>query len=328
MKRFVSFFLTLLFLIFSNLSFAQTENPYQDFNPEQLKSNKDYVRNFAPNNFKHAILYSCFQDMVNLARAQYAFCPAMKTDIRLDSTATMQAEYQASKEEKTIENISPYRTTEQRLRKYGLGTRGVELASKAKATLGSAEYSYYDVCLELVKPLLKNLKTAAVLLDRQYTYLGFGYEFDKYMKNVYVSLILANDRTFNEGRVVGIVKNLPYTRSKMGLQGYDEQLCRKCMTDKNLEILSECLSVKDNTVYFSHDDFKALRRIIGKEGDAIVLDFVQHSQYNCDGTDQVDHNDENICSITKINSLVIENIDRRFAEYNRLSVFKLFISNA
>lgn len=300
MKKSVTFFFTLLFLIFSNLSYAQTENPYLDFNPEQLKSNKDYVKNFAPNNFRHAILYNCFQDMVNAARAQYAFCPAMKTDIRLDSTATMQAEYQAGKEEKTIENLAPYRTTEQRLRKYGLGTRGVELASKAKATLGSAEYTYYDVCLELVKPILKNLKTAAVLLDRQYTYLGFGYEFDKYMKNVYVSLIMANDRTFNEGRVIGIVKDLPYTRSKMGLMGFDEQLCRKCMTDKNLEILSECLSVKDNTVYFSHDDFKALRRIIGKEGDAIVLDFVQHDQYKCDGADQVDHDKPNHGFMTKI----------------------------
>ena len=300
MKKTITLFATIFLLIFSSLSFAQTENPYQDFNPEQLKSNKDYVKNFAPNNFRHSILYNCFQDMVSAARAQYAFCPAMKTDIRLDSTATMQAEYQASKEEKTIENLAPYRTTEQRLRKYGLGARGVELASKAKATLGSAEYTYYDVCLELVRPLLKNLKTAAVLLDRQYTYLGFGYEFDKYMKNVYVSLILANDRTFNEGKVIGIVKDLPYTRSKMGLQGYDEQLCRKCMTDKNLELLSECLSVKDNTVYFSHDDFKALRRIIGKEGDAIVLDFVQHDQYKCDGKDQVDQDRPNHGFMTKI----------------------------
>lgn len=299
MKKIVPLLFAIFVLIFSNLSFAQTENPYQDFNPEQLKSNKDYVKNFAPNNFRHAILYNCMQDMVNAARAQYAFCPDMKTDIRLDSAATMQAEYQASKEEKTIENLAPYRTTAQRLRKYNLGTFGVELASKAKATLGSAEYTYYDLCLELVRPILKNLKTAAVLLDRQYTYLGFGYEFDKYMKNTYVSLVFANDRTFNEGRVIGIVKDLPYTRSKMGLQGYDEQLCRKCMTDKNLEILSECLSVKDNTVYFSHDDFKALRRIIGKEGDAIVLDFVQHDQYKCDGKDQVDQDRPNHGFMTK-----------------------------
>jgi hypothetical protein len=287
-------------LIFSNLSFAQTENPYQDFDPVQLKENKDYSRNFAPNNFSHKILYACMQEMVNAARAQYAFQPAMKTDIRLDSAATMQATYQASKEEKTIENLAPYRTTEQRLRKYGLGTHGVELASKAKATLGDKDYTYYDVCLELVRPVLKNSKSAAVLLDRQYTYLGFGYEFDKYMKSIYVSFILGNDRTLNVGKPQKLSNDLPYTRTKLGLADYDEQLCKKCMADKNVEILSECLSVKDGVVYFSHDDIKAVKRVIGKEGDAIVLDFVQHSQYPCDGNEIVDQDRPNHGFMTKI----------------------------
>ncbi len=89
------------------------------FNPEALKSNKNYVKNFAPNNFSHKILYECMVDMVNAAREQYAFQPAMKTDIRLDSTASYQAIYEASKEEKTVEGLAPYRTTEQRLKKYG-----------------------------------------------------------------------------------------------------------------------------------------------------------------------------------------------------------------
>lgn len=286
--------------IFSNLCYAQTENPYENFNPEALKSNKNYVKNFAPNNFSHKILYECMVDMVNAAREQYAFQPAMKTDIRLDSTAAYQAIYEASKEEKTVEGLAPYRTTEQRLKKYGLGTCGKELVSKAKATLGDKDYCYYDVCLELIKPILKNAKTAAVLLDRQYTYIGFGYEFDKYMKSIYASYIMANDRTFNNGKPRQLSKDLPYTRTKLGLAGYDDQLCKKCMTEKGLEMLSECLSVKDGVVYFSHDDNKAVKRLIGKEGDAIVLDFVQHSQYECDGVNNVDHDRPNHGYMTKI----------------------------
>ena len=96
---------------------------------------------------------------------------------------------------------------------------------------------------------------------------------------------MANDRTFNYGKPQQLSKDLPYTRTKLGLAGYDEQLCKKCMTDKNLEILSECLSVKDGVLYFSHDDsklIKGLKKLIGKEGDAIALDFVQHDQYECD----------------------------------------------
>jgi hypothetical protein len=72
------------------------------------------------------------------------------------------------------------------------------------------------------------------------------------------------------------------------------------MTEKGLEMLSECLSVKDGVVYFSHDDNKAVKRLIGKEGDAIVLDFVQHSQYDCEGVNNVDHDRPNHGYMTKI----------------------------
>ena len=299
MKKITLFFFAICF-VFSNLALAQTENPYADFGPESLKNNKDYAKNFSPNNFSQKILYACMRDMLNAAREQYAFQPAMKSNEKMDSTAMMQAVYQAEKEEKTVENVAPYRTTEQRLKKYGLTSRAKEITSKAKATLGTKDYSYYDVCLELLRPILKNAKTAAILLDRQYTYFGFGYEFDKYMKSVYASFIFGNDRTFNPGKALPGTKNLPYTTSKLGLAGYDEQLCKKCMTDKSVEILSECISVKDDHVYFIADDGKAIRKVIGKEGDAIVLDFVQHSQYNAEGADKVDHERPNHGFMTKI----------------------------
>ena len=147
-------------LIYSGLCFAQTENPYSDFNPESLKNNKDYTKNFAPNNFSQKILNSCMHDMLDAARSEYAFLPPLKTDEKLDSTAMMQGIYQAQKEEKTVDNLPPYRTTAQRLRKYGLGSHGVELVSKAKATLGYKEYSYYDLCLEVVRPILNTSVSA------------------------------------------------------------------------------------------------------------------------------------------------------------------------
>lgn len=300
MMKKVTLFLFAICFIFSNLAFAQTENPYADFGPESLKNNKDYAKNFAPNNFSQKILYACMRDMLNAARAQYSFQPAMKSIEKMDSTALMQAVYQAEKEEKTVENVAPYRTTEQRLKKFGLTSHAVEIPSKAKATLGTKEYSYYDVCLELLKPILKNAKTAAILLDRQYTCFGFGYEFDQYMKNIYASFILGNDLSFNPGKATPGTKGLPYTTSKLGLAGYDEQLCKKCMTDKGVEILSECLVVKDDQVFFIADDGKAVKKVIGKEGDAIVLDFVQHSQYNAEGADKVDHERPNHGFMTKI----------------------------
>lgn len=272
-----------ILLIFSNICLAQIENPYLEFNPEKLKENKEYTRNFNPGNFKTTVLYNCMIDMINLARAEYVFLAPLKTDKDMNDCAQMQADYQALTDEKGVLNEPPYRTTFFRLKKYGLTYHAIELVSKAKATLGAQEYSYYDLCLELIKPILKNIKTAKQLLDKQYTYVGFGFETDEYMRSMYISIILGNDLTFNPDKPDIMEKDVPFTKGKSGMTYYDEKVCAKCANDKNLEVLSTFIQVKDNEVFLNCGDHKALKKLIGKEGDAIVLDFVQHSQYDCDG---------------------------------------------
>ena len=186
-----------MILFSSVLVQAQTENQYSKFDPVSLKENAKYVRNFAPNNYDEKILYQCFTDMVDQARAEFRYLPNLKHNVSLDSTAQYQADFQASKDEKTLDNNAPYKTTYFRLRKYGLAGNGEELVAKAKAYLGEVEYSYYDLCLALVQSILKNVKTADVMLNEKYTYMGFGVNTDAAMKSMYISLILGNDRTFN-----------------------------------------------------------------------------------------------------------------------------------
>lgn len=286
---------TLLFcvisLIFCNISFAQTENPYTDFNPSKLKENVKYTRNFSPNNYDTKILYNCMTEMIDMARAQYKFLTQMKHDVKLDSTAQFQADYQAEKDEKTFDNVAPYHTIDYRLRKYGLAGNGSEIISKAKAYLGETEYSYYDLCLALVQPILKNIKTAEQLLDKQYSFMGIGFNTDKLMKSMYISIVLGNDITFNTYKATPGEKNLPYTKGHAGLKMYDEKICKKCSSETGLEALSDYVEVKkDGSVYLTCDDYKLLKKLIGKDGDAIALDFVQHSQFDCDnGAVDYDH---------------------------------------
>lgn len=272
-----------ILLIISNLSYSQVENPYLDFNPEQLKAKTEYTKNFNPGNFKSNVLYNCMIDMINLARAEYCFLEPLKTDKDMNDCAQMQADYQALKDEKTDLNEAPYRTTFFRLKKYGLTYHATELISKAKATMGTQEYSYYDLCFELIKPILKNIKTAKQLLDKQYTYVGFGYETDEYMRSMYASIILGNDLTFNPDVPDAMEKDVPFSKNKNGMTYYDEKVCAKCNNDKNLEQLSEFITIKGTEVFLNCNDHKVLKKLIGKEGDAIVLDFVQHSQYDCEG---------------------------------------------
>ena len=277
-----TFVLAIILLSFSNLSFCQMENPYLDFNPEKLKAKTEYTKNFNPGNYKSEVLYNCMLDMINLARAEYFFLDPLKTDKDMDECAQMQADYQALKDEKGVLNEPPYRTTFFRLKKYGLTYHAIELVSKAKATMGTQEYSYYDLCFEIIKPILKNVKTAKQLLDKQYTYIGMGFETDEYMKSMYTSFIIGNDLTFNPDKPDPMEKDVPFTKGKSGMTYSDEKVCAKCSADKNLEALSEYIQVKDDEVYINCGDHKYLKKLIGKEGDAIVLDFVQHSQYDCE----------------------------------------------
>ncbi|MBO4488317.1 MAG: hypothetical protein J5741_01515 [Bacteroidales bacterium] len=276
-------FLGFIMLTFSFIMNAQTENPYAEFNPESLKENAKYVRNFAPNNYDEKILYDCLTEMIDMARLEYNFLVKMKHDESLDSVARFQADYQASKDERTEENVAPYKTVYYRLRKYDLAGNGAELVAKTKAYLGEKEYTYYDLCLSTVQFFLKNLKTAAVMLDGQYTYLGIGFNTDLLMKNMYFSCVFTNDRAFNYNRPGYGTRDLPYTKTANGLKLYDEKICKKCASEPGLEVLSEYVSMhKDGAVYLECDDYKALKKLIGKEGDAIVIDFVQQSNYGCD----------------------------------------------
>ena len=288
-----------IMLFFSVLVVAQTENQYSKFDPVSLKENAKYMRNFAPNNYDEKILYQCFTDMVDQARAEFRYLPKMKHNVSLDSTAQYQADFQASKDEKTVENNSPYRTTYFRLRKYGLAGNGEELVAKAKAYLGETEYSYYDLSLALVQSILKNVKTADVMLNEQYTYMGFGANTDAAMKSIYISLILGNDRTFNPYKAAYNDKDVPYTKGQAGLKGYDEKICKKCASEPGLEMLSEWVSVnKNGEIYINCDNYKELKRLIGKDGDAIAIDIIQEGQYECDHH-QVDYDLYHRGTVTK-----------------------------
>ena len=299
MNRKYTFSIFSILLIFSVFAYAQTENQYSRFDPKALKENAKYVRNFAPNNYDEKILYQCFTDMVDMARAEFRYVPKLKHDISLDSTAQFQADFQASKDEKTLDNNAPYKTTFFRLRKYGLAGNGEELVAKAKAYMGEAEYTYYDLCLSLVQSILKNVKTADVMLNEKYTYMGFGFNTDVAMKSMYTSLVLGNDRTFNLYKAGYNEKDVPYTKGQASLKGYDEKVCKKCASEPGMEILSECVSVnKNGEIYFTTDNYKEIKRLIGKEGDAIVIDIVQEGQYECDNH-QVDYDLYHRGTVTK-----------------------------
>ncbi|MCL2132435.1 MAG: CAP domain-containing protein [Lentimicrobiaceae bacterium] len=295
MNTFSTFFrngLGVLLLVACINGKAQQSSSYEDFDANSLiNGNEKYAWNFNPIEYDHEILASCIIDVVNLARQKYNFADPLVLSEVLETAARFQSEGMAKKEERTQENtIKALRTPELRSMKAGGTKRVAELVTRVKATRGSGgsgEYSYLDVAADAVLSLLKNKKTENTLLSKSFTYVGVGCKPDKNNRNCYVSIVFGNDLSFNKEDIA--YKNTVYTRKVYGLKPYTEKTCRKCQV-RNIELMQQNIVVKGYDIFFSHPNTKVLKRLIGKKGDAIAVDIVQHSQYECGKPNDVDFN--------------------------------------
>ena len=288
----VLFFLFIL-LSCNYLCLSQSKVSYIDLITENRAHYKTFQKNFNPLQGKHdpAIVKSCFIAMINDLRQQlYGGVPLVHLPM-LDSAALMQVEFQVLKSKVTTINEPPFKYTAQRLKQYGFTPQADEFASRAKAHQGDKDYSYFDLCLELLRPLLKSPAGLPAILSPQYTVYGFAFEIDRYMNFVYISVILGNDLTIQVFNSTGSKqKDLPITKGSAGLLFYDEEICKKIANDPALEQIYDMLYWdEEGDVFLRSDDAKWAKRLLSKAGDAIVLDFIQKEQYNC-RTPQVDNN--------------------------------------
>ena len=282
----------LFILLFCNcLCFSQVRNPYLDFITENSEKYKSFQKNFNPRKYDPKIVKSCFVAMVDdLRQHLFSVAPLVNLEM-LDSVAFMQAEYQAMKDKLLITNEAPYQYTFQRLKKFGFTAQGFEIVSKAKSHQGDKDYSYYDLCIELLRPLLKPSGGVPQFLSPEYTFFGFACDMDRFMNSVYISFVLGNDLTHQVFNSVGSKqKDLPISRGLQGLRFFDETVCRKCVEDNSLEQIYDMMYWnEDGEVFLQHNDAKWLKRFLPKAANAIVLDFIQKEQYNC-RVPQVDNN--------------------------------------
>ena len=273
---------------------AQQGNLYENFNTGVLKSNEKYTWNFNPIEYEEDIIIPCIIDVLNLARLQYNFADSLVSSEVLEKAARLQSECMAKKQEKTQENtVTALKTPALRSVRSGGTKRVSELVTRVKATRGSGgseEYSYLDLATEIVLSLLKNKKTENTLLSKAFTYVGVGCNPDANNKNCYISIVFGNDLSFNKENLT--YKNTTYTRKTYGLKPYEEKTCRRCQV-RNIELMQQNVAVKGMDIFFTYPNVKALKRILGKKGDAIAIDIVQHSQYECDSPNDIDFNFQN-----------------------------------
>ena len=284
-----SFFLLFPLLFCNYLCFSQSGNSYIDMIMENSSKYQSFQKNFNPLKYDPAILKSCFIAMIDDIRQQLYHCTPYVNLSMLDSVAKMQADYQTEKDKLTDINEAPFQNTAQRLKNYGFTVQGNEFVSRAKAHQGDNDYSYYDVCIELLKPLFKTSATA--ILSPQYTIYGFACGIERNNRFVYIAFVVGNDlsnQVFNSA--ISKQRDLPITKGNAGLSFYNDVTCKKCAEDNTLEQISQMIYLdEDGNVFLQSDDAKNVKRLFAKAGYAIVLDFIQKEQYNC-RVSQIDHN--------------------------------------
>jgi len=286
-----SLFFLFIALCCNNLCFSQTGNSYLDMITANSDKYKTFQKNFNPLKYNPTILKQCFIEMVNDLRKQLFNCTPLTALHMLDSVATMQADFQVEKDKLTNQNIAPFQYTAQRLKEYKFTAQGSEFVSKAKAHQGDNDYSYYDVCIELLKPLFKTASGIPAFLSPQYTIYGFACGINRNLSLVYISFVMGNDLSIQVfDSQTSKQKNLPITKGLTGLSFYDETICKKCADDHTLEQIYDMLYMNDDgDVFLQAEDAKLVKKLLSKAGKSIVLDFIQKDQYNC-RVPQVDHN--------------------------------------
>ncbi len=284
-----------LFICFENNAKAQEiEKTY--FVGKQVINSQDEAN---PDQFYEQVIEEIIFDEVNSHLEKKGFEHKQKNDL-LNLAAKDQAIYMALNENDNIERKEKEkRTTADRIESYGGARNGTELTSKTNIKTGKIPYTYAKIADDIVFKWFTNSKNSALLESYEYNQVGISAKLDEKKRKIYVSLVLGNYKSFNEGaKFVGNLE-VPYSEKTYGLTPKDPIFCKKVDRFGDLQDLQKGLSVEGNTIYFETDDFKSLKRLLDKKKDGLAVDILQKEQFSCTGPNVVDHNLVNQGILTK-----------------------------
>ena len=251
-----------------------------------------YTSSLNPIKPNYKLMNECVSEIINHVRKS-VFALPLQSNVPLDSAAKFQSDYQALKNEKTEFNLSPYKTTEQRLIKYGATRYAEELIAKGRTERGN-DNSFFFVASELLRPLLSNPKTFSIVVSKSWKYTGIGTSIDPETgKSIYLSLILGNDKSLDYIPIQE--KNAPYTKAANGLKPYSYADCKKCENQQIYDVFMDYIKygLGESEVRLVSDNSKIIERLLAGKDDALVLDFVAKDQYDCSDKNRIDNNRPN-----------------------------------
>lgn len=190
-------------------------------------------------------------------------------------------------------------TVGDRMKSYGGSQSVAELTQKINVVKSKELLTYFKAADEIVFRWMTNSKNVALLESVNYQYIGVSSQLDETKKRIFVSVVVGNYRSFNEGAYNRDQLSVPYSTKNFGLEDYDAEDCRRVNRATNLNELYDGLVIEDNQIYIQLPEEKALQRVLRNKTDGLAIDILQEEQYKCGQPNTIDYNRFNRGVITK-----------------------------
>lgn len=232
-----------------------------------------------PSDFVPALMDSIIIDQINYILNERD-CEPLQFRQLLFTVANEQSEYMAMMADEDP-NAKLKETVADRLQAHGGSNNAAELTAKINVVKNKQALTYYKMAEELVFRWMSNSKTATLLESTNYQYIGASAHIDSDGKKVFVSIVLGNFRSFNEGMRNRDQLKVPYTLKNNGLDEYDPDVCKRINRMTNLFEFRDALKVEDNQVFIELNNAKPLQKLLRNKTDGLALDILQKEQYAC-----------------------------------------------
>lgn len=284
MKKLCILLFCLISISASKITFAQSDI----LNVDTIFSQTDLERFVSAEDYDAQLLQSLILKQLNKQLVFNNKEPLMLSKL-LKYAAEDQAEYMAAREEATLDQSGNKSTTQDRLIFYEGSGIGEEFVLKINASKGKEPYTYKQIADEIVFKWFNNKKSSDPITNPNYILTGIAARIDESARRVYVSIVLGNYKSYNNGAKRREEMNVPYSTKKYGLIPFDPKVCKTCDKFKNLENLTDGIFVRDGKIIFKYDKIKDFKKLIRKPKDGLAIDLVQKEQYSCVGDNIVDN---------------------------------------
>lgn len=262
----------------------------------QVVNTSDLVN---PKNFNAKAIETIVLDKINKVLKSRNKETFIENNI-LKSASALQARYMASIDDETLEQKNrDFATTALRVEKSGGSNQAKEFTEKVSFRRNSVFYSYEKLCSSVILDIFSSSKKTILLEDSGFHLIGISAEMNEKKNKIYISIVLGNFKSLNEGVAFKDKLKKPYSHKLYGLKPYQHSDCNRLRRNKNLYRLQKGLVVENGTIFFETDNVKALRRVIRKNKDALAVDILQKEQFTCENPNIIDYKQPNRGVLTK-----------------------------